>query len=298
MVSSVAELDTDISGACIQHVQLSCGEFGAQLQRVMLKESAFDSGLFNQRVCGVGTMPTDAYTFLFLPTHRDAGHLNSNSLVSGVWLYQPGDEIYGTLPADFQWFSFSVPRISLEERLQSVGLDSTFLRKLGTGPLTAQTELEHLKRTIQGVYRDGRVAGEIGSADNVEENLIFAFRDAIGPAPSKHIGGRRQHSALLRAEEVLRACVNRPITTTELCQYLGCSRRQIEKEFKNTYGMGPITCHRRQRLNEARRRLLVDDRGHGSVSEAAFDFGFTHLGRFAADYKSLFGESPRQTAKR
>jgi len=173
------------------------------------------------------------------------------------------------------------------------------VRKLGTGPVAVQTGLEHLIRTIQGVYRDGRVAGgEIGSADNIEENLIFAFRDAIGPAPSRDIGGRRQHPVLRRAEEMLRSCVDRPITTTELCQYLSCSRRQIETEFKDTYGMGPITCHRRQRLNEVRRRLLVDDRGHGGVSEAALDFGFTHLGRFAADYKSLFGESPRQKSRR
>ncbi|MDA9982033.1 helix-turn-helix domain-containing protein [Gammaproteobacteria bacterium] len=298
VVSNVAELDSDIDGAYIRHAQLSGGEFEGRLQRVALEGSTFDSGLFNQHVCGAGTMAADAYTFVFLPAHADSGHLNKSPLVNGVWVYRPGDEIYGTIPAEFRWFTFGARQTMIEERLETVGVDPSILRKFGAGPLATRTDLKHLQGTIQRVYCDSQVPGDIGDADIVEEKLAFAFIDAVGETPSRHSEFRNQHPVLKRATDMLHTFVDRPITTTILCQHLRCSRRQIETEFKSSYGMGPIAYHRRLRLNEARRRLLVEELSHGAISVAAQDSGFTHLGRFSVDYKLLFGESPRQTLQR
>ncbi len=50
---------------------------------------------------------------------------------------------------------------------------------------------------------------------------------------------------------------------------------------------------RNLRLDAARQRLLSER--SSSVTDVALEFGFGHLGRFSAYYRSRFGELPRQT---
>jgi AraC family ethanolamine operon transcriptional activator len=54
---------------------------------------------------------------------------------------------------------------------------------------------------------------------------------------------------------------------------------------------------RNLRLNAVRRRLLATTVAELSVSTAALDAGFEHLGRFAGSYRMLFGEAPSRTAR-
>jgi transcriptional regulator GlxA family with amidase domain len=45
-----------------------------------------------------------------------------------------------------------------------------------------------------------------------------------------------------------------------------------------------------------RQILLQSERRPGRVKEVGLAHGFWHLGRFAKDYRSLFGEFPSETA--
>jgi AraC family transcriptional regulator, ethanolamine operon transcriptional activator len=48
----------------------------------------------------------------------------------------------------------------------------------------------------------------------------------------------------------------------------------------------------------AARRALQDPSATTSVTDVALQRGFFHLGRFAHDYRELFGESPSETLRR
>jgi len=52
---------------------------------------------------------------------------------------------------------------------------------------------------------------------------------------------------------------------------------------------------RNLRFEKARQELL-SGRGEKSVTEVATRCGFSHLGRFAVEYRLRFGESPSQTS--
>ncbi|WP_292557605.1 helix-turn-helix domain-containing protein [Mesorhizobium sp.] len=119
-------------------------------------------------------------------------------------------------------------------------------------------------------------------------------RRGTGTAASvkRHI---RQASA---AEDFIRAHIREDIPIVRLCKEIGVSRRQLEYAFRSTFAVTPLEFIRALRLNEAR-RLLTTARSNGlSVTTIAMDVGVTHLGRFAANYRLFFGESPKETLRR
>jgi AraC-like DNA-binding protein len=54
---------------------------------------------------------------------------------------------------------------------------------------------------------------------------------------------------------------------------------------------------RMQRMEAAYRALLGAEPGATTVTEIAYGFGFTHLGRFSGEYKRAFKESPSNTLR-
>ncbi|QKC83444.1 helix-turn-helix domain-containing protein [Mesorhizobium sp. NZP2077] len=106
---------------------------------------------------------------------------------------------------------------------------------------------------------------------------------------------RRQASA---AEDFIRSHIREDIPVIRLCKEVGVSRRQLEYAFRTTFSVTPLEFIRALRLNEAR-RLLTTARADGlSVTTIAMDVGASHLGRFAANYRLFFGESPNETLRR
>jgi AraC-like DNA-binding protein len=74
--------------------------------------------------------------------------------------------------------------------------------------------------------------------------------------------------------------------------------RSLRNAFKRTHNLLPCRHLRILRLNWARRALLEAENGLATVTEIATSFGFVELGRFAVEYRSLFGESPSATLRR
>ena len=71
----------------------------------------------------------------------------------------------------------------------------------------------------------------------------------------------------------------------------------MKREFRES-NTTPMAYLRGVRLELARAELVRAKRTGGSVASVAHLCGFGHLGRFAADYKARFNESPSQTLLR
>ncbi len=85
-----------------------------------------------------------------------------------------------------------------------------------------------------------------------------------------------------------------PLSVAELTVELGLSRRTLQNACQEIVGLSPVQYLRALRLGEARRMM-----GRAaSVTEVATQFGFWHLGYFARDYHTMFGELPSKTLER
>jgi AraC family ethanolamine operon transcriptional activator len=78
---------------------------------------------------------------------------------------------------------------------------------------------------------------------------------------------------------------------------LGASRRTIQMAVKEVFGIGFVELKRLIRLQQIRYSLLLKQ-DHSSVLTLAQSYAVGHFGRFAKDYRDLFGELPSQTNKR
>ncbi|MFY9476237.1 MAG: AraC family transcriptional regulator [Aquabacterium sp.] len=100
-----------------------------------------------------------------------------------------------------------------------------------------------------------------------------------------------------RVQEYLQAHAHANIRAEVLAEIAGVSLRSLYAGFHDFCGESPMQYLRNIRLERARGDLLAGPVG-GGVASVALRWGFAHMGRFSAEYKERFGESPSQTLKR
>ena len=118
------------------------------------------------------------------------------------------------------------------------------------------------------------------AADHPYQALL---RRRITPARPRHVRV---------AVEAIRAEPEHAFTVAMLAGIAGVSVRSLQQGFRDHIGMSPIAYLRRVRLARAHDDLLRDGT---TVAQTAHRWGFTHLGRFAAAYASVYGVAPSLT---
>jgi AraC family ethanolamine operon transcriptional activator len=81
----------------------------------------------------------------------------------------------------------------------------------------------------------------------------------------------------------------------ELCLVGQVGESRLRQAFHDVYDISPVRFFRDWALTEAHHRLQLAEPGERSVTKIASDIGLTHLGRFAVQYRELFGECPSKT---
>ena len=129
------------------------------------------------------------------------------------------------------------------------------------------------------------------------ESLIHGFllvtdhpyRDALD-APAE----QARPAAVRDAMDIIETSPQMPLTTTTLAMQCHTSVRTLQAGFRRHLGMSPMAYLRTVRLRHAHRDLRSAYPSHVTVASIAGRWGFTHLGRFAAAHKAMFGQTPLQ----
>ena len=103
---------------------------------------------------------------------------------------------------------------------------------------------------------------------------------------------------LVRALHWLKPRLSEPIQLDTLAAAAGVPPRTLQTQFKTYLGTTPLGWVRQVRFAYARQQLLNADRRRVSVTQIALASGFSQLGRFAGQYRALYGERPSQTQAR
>jgi transcriptional regulator GlxA family with amidase domain len=103
---------------------------------------------------------------------------------------------------------------------------------------------------------------------------------------------------VLEAEDVLRERLDAPMTIGALSRSVGVSERTLRNAFADVHRESPKRYFLNERLRRAQQALCDIRRADTTVTAVATQYGFYELGRFALQYKAMFGESPSHTLRR
>lgn len=135
---------------------------------------------------------------------------------------------------------------------------------------------------------------------SLEESLLTAMLLELPGPVGVEMTGPEEPASLSRAHalagaEWARAHLGHPVSMTQWADAVGVSVRHLQKCFREEFGCTPREYLLRLRLERAQ-VLLRSAPAHRTITSIATEAGFTHLGRFSADYRAAYGRTP--TAER
>jgi len=306
--------DLDEMAAAILHsdvefVPLSTpAQMNSRLLRIDLEEGAsLQVGELDVPHLGHAVSHTGVYQLAFPLQAAEPLLWNGHAVERGhAVIYRPGSEAQATAQVSCRAAMLTVPLARFQRTM--VTLWGSELPRFSENCRVARPGLPGgeelpalLDRVVQVVREDAASLESLEARRGLSEQLLGLTVRALEGLPDRPAERERtllSHSRIVaKAEEFMRARLALPLYVADLCQATGVSERTLRSAFRNVYGVGPNRFLKLRRLNQVRR--VLQRAGNGAlVSEVATRHGFWDLGRFAGDYRRLFGESPSQTLRR
>jgi AraC-like DNA-binding protein len=129
--------------------------------------------------------------------------------------------------------------------------------------------------------------------DEVASELLLALTQS--DAHEDRSTPRKRDRALARALDFMTEHADDCLPISEICRLSGASWRTLERAFLERFTIGPKAYYSNLRLHRARKDLL-EALPATRVADVANRWGFWHMGKFAADYRTLFGDLPSADA--
>jgi AraC-like DNA-binding protein len=297
-----------IEGAEILQRVLPGGELLVTLEKLRLPGAVLNRGFYGMRLVADGTMPTGAIT-IGVVTGRPAGTVlyGVESPPLTILLWGEGAELnYHAGPGN-SWTGYSVDR----ERVQQTsyllyGRPLPIPRQGVVNFRPDKTCGRRVVATLDALFALGSYPQPgppiEALARQLEEQLIYELACALnnrryGESSREARGVAERRDLMRRAEDYLQANLSEPFSLNDFAQTVGIPHRMLQRRFRSVYGVTPQAWFRSMKLNALRRELQQTNGAGERISDIATRWGFLHFGRFAEDYRRLFGECPRNTVR-
>jgi AraC family transcriptional regulator, ethanolamine operon transcriptional activator len=219
-------------------------------------------------------------------------------------LFGPGAAQFGSSSGPSRWAAVSFAPIDLGAALGALrGGDSqplgTVFRPILASPAIASAAVDLLFSALRTVERDPDALAAPGARVSLERALLDTFARAVASADPHAVADRAKLPAtrlVRQCEDYLETHLHTPVYVADLCTLTGASERTLRNAFHTVYGLGPTRYLVQRRLAAARRALRHAQPGD-TVTSIATRNGLWDLGRFAADYRALYGEPPSATLR-
>jgi len=289
----------------LEFFQTDRGAFQANLEQIGTAQASLAGAHFSRALEQNGSSPPGMRTFA-LPAKRNMRFCWRGQEVRDhhMMLFPPDGELFSLSPAGFSIFTFSIHEPVLHTTAETMGFPEVVdvlasgVELLGVG----RAAMDRLLRRCRSTLDLSKGTGKLSSADKLRAQLcegiapliVRALATATKIPRNRPITPRRSR-AIAKARELVREFHREPLTVKRICEEAGVSARTLEYAFQETFGMAPKPWLMKRSLNLVHSHLRRA-RGTGTtVADIANDWGFWHMGQFAADYKKMFGKLPSQT---
>ncbi|MDB6133785.1 MAG: AraC family transcriptional regulator [Verrucomicrobiales bacterium] len=219
-------------------------------------------------------------------------------------LLPPNDEVDGFTTPEYAWLTAAIPPRVWRDSLTLAGLDEGSIPHLRVCSLPPPlfTRIDRRLRDLQ--WRISQTAASPIQEKSVQDDITvfvsecFAILCGLTARTAPPPSSLRNRTRLVRmAETWMHDHLAEPVRIPDVCLALRVSRRELEYAFRTIIDQSPRDNFQALRLHAVRRALLRADGATNSLIQVAYAHGVTHLGRFAANYRQLFGENPGVTMR-
>ena len=286
------QLAAAIREAQIEHRQLESGAFSGELRGVIGGSIVLNSGRYSRTLRARGCLPADAVVIgAILEAERDGCINGFRCGARDLICYPPGAELDYLLPARTHWAALQVPRALLGE----LGLPPSLFAR----PRVFSASLPGCARIVSRIARLAGAGARVSLRDWEAE--VATLADELAPLALQRGGlhARPNYAERMRQlrsfEQQVNERIGESLRIPALCDAIGVAQRTLEQTFRDQLGVSPKRYLTILRLHAARDALLRGAATH--IGTLAAGCGIPHAGRFASDYRKLFGEAPSATGR-
>ena len=250
-----------------------------------------------------------AYTGIVIPLSWDGRFVMNGEKVCASTIYTPVDDTF------FQAYGSNRETVAVALQREEFAATIAALNGIDTGdvqlgggsikvPPAAFARFRHslVSKLKDHINADRRSALPPYAHDLLTRSVVETVTDLYlhaQPAPRSKVRAAAKLGRIVRkAEECFESAQSGPVSLADLCAAAGVSQGTLHNAFMAMCGNSPMAHFKKRRLTDARLALLEPKPNRRLVKSAALDSGLTHLGRFAAEYREFFGESPTTTLNR
>ena len=284
-------------------VQVGSGEFAVDAKMASFEGIGLLSVGVGVESVGITVLNPDYIAFA-LPVRWAGEYIVNGEAASASDLYMPGDlDSFHLRSKSRVTQGVTIPRQAFIETiaaLRGVGVEDVKLndRKLLMRPAVGALLRVRLAAILDGVCREGRQCTPREVSEEVMGLMVDAYLSARPELEAQTQRGKRPDRIVRLSEERFMAAAGEPVSLADLCAAAGVSKSTLYPAFHRVCGESPLAYFHKRRLTQARSILISSEPQRGQVKQAALSVGLTELGRFAVEYRRLFGESPSATLNR
>jgi len=283
---------------------MDAGDFTARLTRLKLQHlEAYWCRESLSRIAYI-SLPPERVALSF-PIGRASPLLGGSALRNGnIVLHSPAERMHQRSNGVCQWgmMLFSAKQLAnCGEALIGQPITSPRASRV-LRPTRAETlKFRSLLKHACHLADSGRnLIGRPEVARALEQEMLHAVVHCLAADDANDVAKTRHRHAtvMVRFEEVLTKHIDRKPNMQALCAEVGVAERTLRMYCGEVLGVSPTRYLLLRRLNRARAALRRADPSTATVAEVARNNQFLEFGRFAATYRSIFGELPSTTLQR
>ncbi|WP_409239799.1 helix-turn-helix domain-containing protein [Streptomyces sp. PA5.6] len=251
-----------------------------------------------------GTSDLSVTTLITGGTHAQLGKNTERYTMGDAFLGSYPDGDYQVRCLQFRAGIITVPHAALKATTTLPGRPSPPLRFTSLRPASpaAAQQWKRAAAFARDLLTDEQAATSpliTGStARLLAATALTVFPNTALPEPVGADGRDAHPATLRRAITFIEENAHTDIGVADIAAAARVSIRAIQLAFRRHLEQTPLQYLRRVRLTRTRRELLLADPTTHTVTTIAYRWGFAHPGRFAADYRTTYGEPPSHTLRR
>ena len=298
-VHSIESLEVYVKDMETRHTQIGRGGLSASIFGAKVGNSFFNNCYFNNDVISEGAVPKGVLTVGFLLESKKPNIVSGQTIHMGdVLLLEEGESI--------------IHRITAESHFLVLQVNHLDLYMLGVRPEESRSRIYKKNENMCNRQYIGKISDILHNIRNCEEEVLCHMEEGVVYkhilAETAYMLSQADKPVLINRHEYIKtARVIREylwqhsidvIQVADLCYITGKSERTLERICKYAFGKPPRELIKIHRLNAVRKVIKnIPAEEEINFTLLPMQYGFTNAGRFAGEYRKLFGELPSQTKR-